>query len=108
MHWQDVIDEKHQGTTCKNQPSFKMLESCNDNFKTIQEIKAMNGNPASSDPHWKHHIGNKEVTPNKKAIENKINYQPSSNLPIRDSPNSGSSNFSLQIATAESSAGFII
>ncbi|KAH9650125.1 protein kinase domain-containing protein [Citrus sinensis] len=108
MHWQDVIDEKHQGTTCKNQPSFKMLESCNDNFKTVQEIKAMNGNLASSDPHWKHHIGNKEVTPNNKAIENKINYQPSSNLPIRDSPNSGSSNFSLQIATAESSAGFII
>ncbi|KAK9183302.1 hypothetical protein WN944_026453 [Citrus x changshan-huyou] len=45
MHWQDVIDEKHQGTTCQNQPLFKMLESCNDNFKTIQEIKAMNGTP---------------------------------------------------------------
>ncbi|ESR33831.1 hypothetical protein CICLE_v10006570mg, partial [Citrus x clementina] len=76
--------------------------------KPPSEIKAMNGNPASSDPHWKHLIGNKEVTPNNKAIENNINYQPSSNLPVRHSPNSGSSLFSLQIATAESSAGFII
>ncbi|KAH9650158.1 protein kinase domain-containing protein [Citrus sinensis] len=72
----NLIDEKHQGTTCQNQPLFKMLESCNDNFKTIQEIKAMNGNPASSDPHWKHLIGNKEVTPNNKAIENKITTNP--------------------------------
>lgn len=102
MQLEEVIDEKHQGTTTYEiQPSLKTRESSKNNFVHCQKLKWTDGNPACYDPDRKYIAETNKVTLIDNTTGNKMQCQPSSQRPLRDSPDSGSSLFSLHLATSE-------
>ncbi|KAL5781493.1 hypothetical protein ACOSP7_006522 [Xanthoceras sorbifolium] len=104
MQWKEIIDRKHRGAKCENQPSLNTPEPY---FEPSQELKWRDANPASSDQERKCNTGSVEITIYENHIEDDINYQPIISFPIQDSPESRGSLFSLQVAAGEDSANTI-